>query len=96
MSRVEPAPWTVIRWLPVSFQEADLDKLSLPSDSRLAYDMGRNPVVLFPNHGIGRIFSAHELPESALTQRAGRHQPGKLIDVRRTEVQWSVGRKILT
>ncbi|HEY3857739.1 MAG TPA: peptide chain release factor 3 [Verrucomicrobiae bacterium] len=55
-SRVEPSPWTVIRWLPVSFQESDLDALSLPSDSRLAYDMGRNPVVLFPNQWAAEYF----------------------------------------
>jgi peptide chain release factor 3 len=48
-SRLEMAPWTVVRWLPAEIQEADLDALSLPSGSRLAYDMGRNPVVLFPN-----------------------------------------------
>jgi peptide chain release factor 3 len=48
-SRLEAAPWTVLRWLPLEFQEADLEALSLPTGSRLAYDMGRNPVMLFAN-----------------------------------------------
>jgi len=29
--------------------EEVLDSLSLPTGSRLAYDTGKNPVVLFPN-----------------------------------------------
>ena len=48
-SRLESAPWTIVRWLPCHLNEQDLDALSLPTGSRLAYDMGRNPVVLFPN-----------------------------------------------
>jgi peptide chain release factor 3 len=48
-SRLEMAPWKVVRWLPLNFQEADLDGLSLPSGSSVAYDMGRNPVILFAN-----------------------------------------------
>jgi peptide chain release factor 3 len=55
-SRLEPAPWAVVRWLPAEFQESDLDALSLPSGSRLAYDMGRNPVVLFPNQWAADYF----------------------------------------
>jgi peptide subunit release factor RF-3 len=50
------APWTVVRWLPLEFQETDLDALSLPSGSRLAYDMGRNPVILFPNEWAAEYF----------------------------------------
>ena len=48
-SRLETAPWTVMRWLPPGLKEADLDALTLPTGARLAYDMGRNPVVLFAN-----------------------------------------------
>ena len=48
-SRLEAAPWTVMRWLPLEFGEADLDTLSLPTGARLAYDMGRNPALLFAN-----------------------------------------------
>ena len=48
-SRLEAAPWTVLRWLPLEFGERELEALSLPTGSRLAYDMGRNPVVLFVN-----------------------------------------------
>jgi peptide chain release factor 3 len=38
-----------VRWVPAELKEDDLDALSLPSGSRLAYDVGKNPVVLFPN-----------------------------------------------
>jgi peptide chain release factor 3 len=48
-SRLEAAPWTVMRWLPREFGEAELDSLSLPTGSRLGYDMARNPVALFAN-----------------------------------------------
>jgi peptide chain release factor 3 len=48
-SRLEAAPWTVVRWFPTDITEEVLDSLSLPTGSRLAYDTGKNPVVLFPN-----------------------------------------------
>jgi peptide chain release factor 3 len=49
VSRLEATPWTVVRWLPVDMKEDDLDALSLPTGCRVAYDVGKNPVVLFPN-----------------------------------------------
>ena len=48
-SRLESAPFAVVRWLPLGLTEEELDALSLPTGSRLAYDMGRNPVILFAN-----------------------------------------------
>jgi peptide chain release factor 3 len=48
-SRLESAPWTVVRWLPPGLKEPDLDALSLPTGSRIAHDMSRSPVVLFPS-----------------------------------------------
>jgi peptide chain release factor 3 len=56
-SRLESAPWTVVRWLPVGITEEALDALSLPSGAKLAYDLGRNPVVLFPNEWAANYFS---------------------------------------
>ena len=55
-SRLESAPWTVVRWLPAGIREDDLDTLSLPTGARLAYDVGRNPVVLFPNEWSANYF----------------------------------------
>ena len=55
-SRLESAPWTVVRWLPADIREDDLDGLSLPSGARLAYDVGRNPVVLFENEWSANYF----------------------------------------
>ena len=37
-------------------KEDDLDSLSLPSGSRLAYDGGRNPIVLFENEWSANYF----------------------------------------
>ena len=48
-SRLEAAPWTVVRWLPREFKDPELDALSLPTGSRIAFDMGHNPVILFAN-----------------------------------------------
>jgi len=56
-SRLESAPWTVVRWLPTDINEERLDQLSLPTGARLAYDMGKNPVVLFQNDWSANYFS---------------------------------------
>jgi peptide chain release factor 3 len=56
-SRLEAAPWTVVRWLSAGLTEADLDAISLPTGARLAYDMGRNPVVLFANDWSANYFT---------------------------------------
>src|SRR3984957_12513432 len=55
-SRLEATPWTVVRWLAAGLTEPDLDALSLPTDARLAYDMGRNPVILFANDWSANYF----------------------------------------
>ena len=55
-SRLEAAPWNVVRWLPAEITEADLDLLSLPSGARMAYDMGQNPVILFANEWSANYF----------------------------------------
>jgi len=55
-SRLEPAPWTVVRWLPPELKEPDLDTLSLPTGATIAYDLGRNPVALFPNDWSANYF----------------------------------------
>jgi peptide chain release factor 3 len=56
-SRLESAPWTVVRWLPADLKETDLDALSLPTGARLAYDVGNNPVVLFSNEWSANYFA---------------------------------------
>jgi peptide chain release factor 3 len=68
VSRLEAAPWTVVRWLPVDMKEDDLDALSLPTGSRLAYDIGKNAVVLFPNEWAVEYFTKtnERVPLSAL------------------------------
>ena len=74
VSRLEAAPWTVVRWLPVDMKEDDLDALSLPTGARLAYDMGKNPVVLFPNEWSADYFTKtnERVPLSALPVQTAR------------------------
>src|SRR5262249_37293454 len=55
-SRLEATPWSVVRWLPADMKEDELDALSLPTGARLAYDIGKNPVVLFPNEWSANYF----------------------------------------
>jgi peptide chain release factor 3 len=55
-SRLEQAPWNVVRWLP-GLTEPDLDALSLPTGSRLAFDIKQNPVILFPNEWSANYFA---------------------------------------
>ena len=73
-SRLESAPWTVVRWLPRELNESDLDGLSLPSGSRIAYDMGRNAVVLFPNEWAAGYFAQTnpKVPLSSLPVQTAR------------------------
>ena len=56
-SRLESAPWSVVRWLPTDITEEQLDALSLPTGAKIAYDMGRNAVVLFQNDWSANYFS---------------------------------------
>jgi hypothetical protein len=42
--------------LPEGFPEEDLDGLSLPTGSRIAYDLGNNPVVLFSSQWAADYF----------------------------------------
>jgi len=55
-SRLETAPWQVIRWLPPEMLEAELDVLQLPTGSKLAYDSDNKPVALFPNEWSANYF----------------------------------------
>jgi len=55
-SRLESAPFSVVRWLPEGITEEELDALSLPTGSRLAYDIGNNPVILFANEWAADYF----------------------------------------
>ena len=55
-SRLEQAPWSVVRWLPPGINELELDALSLPTGSRLAFDIDRNPVILFTNDWSANYF----------------------------------------
>jgi peptide chain release factor 3 len=66
--RLESAPWTVVRWLPTDIKEDDLDTLSLPTGARLAYDVGKNPVVLFQTEWSANYFgdTNRNCPLSAL------------------------------
>src|SRR5438477_3451031 len=57
VSRLESAPWTVVRWLPTDMQEDDLDAMVLPTGARIAYDIGKNPVILFENEWSADYFS---------------------------------------
>ena len=73
-SRLEGAPWTVVRWLPAHLREEDLDSLQLPTGSKLAYDTDQNPVVLFANDWSANYFHQTNakvpltnLPPSSLT-----------------------------
>jgi peptide chain release factor 3 len=55
-SRLEAAPWNVVRWLPPDITEEALDGLTLPSGAKLAYDIGKNPVILFANEWSANYF----------------------------------------
>jgi peptide chain release factor 3 len=74
VSRLESAPWTVVRWLPTDMTEEELDALSLPTGAKLAYDIGKNPVVLFQNEWSANYFGEtnRNTPLSALPAQTAR------------------------
>jgi peptide chain release factor 3 len=71
-SRLEPATWSVVRWLPAGFTEPDLDALALPTGARVAYDMGGNPVALFPNEWSANYFAQTNPKVTLSSQPVGR------------------------
>jgi len=70
-SRLESAPWTVVRWLPIGMKEDELDAISLPTGARIAYDANRNSVVLFVSEWSANYFpqTNPRVPLSALPVR---------------------------
>ena len=73
-SRLEAAPWHVVRWLPITIKEEELDGLSLPTGARIAYDIGKNPVILFQNEWSANYFGETNkgFPLSALPIQTAR------------------------
>ncbi len=55
-SRLEQSAWTVIRWLPSDMKEEDLERLSLPTGARIAFDNQNKPVVLFTTEWSANYF----------------------------------------
>ena len=59
-SRLEAAPWTVVRWLPPELKEEELDNLQLPTGSRLAFDSDQNPVRFVRQRMVAELFQPDE------------------------------------
>ncbi|HZV33616.1 MAG TPA: peptide chain release factor 3 [Verrucomicrobiae bacterium] len=55
-SRLEAAPWTVVRWLPPDMKEDELDAMQLPTGAKIAFDSDQKPVVLFTNDWSANYF----------------------------------------
>jgi peptide chain release factor 3 len=81
-SRLEVAPWTVVRWLPPGFTESDLDALSLPTGAHIAFDMGQQPVVLFANEWSANYFlqTNPRVPLSALPPESRVQEAAPLLN----------------
>ena len=47
----------ILRATHAVLDQEDLDAISLPTGARLAYDIGKNPVVLFQNEWSANYFS---------------------------------------
>jgi peptide chain release factor 3 len=56
-SRLEAAPWTVVRWLPPDMKEDELDAMQLPTGAKVAFDSDQKPVVLFSNEWSANYFT---------------------------------------
>ncbi len=56
-TRLEPAPWTVIRWLPRTTKPEETDALSLPAGARVAFDADENLCLLFTSEWSANYFA---------------------------------------
>jgi ABC-type multidrug transport system fused ATPase/permease subunit len=67
VSRLEAAPWTVVRWLPADMKEDDLDALSLPTGARSPTTSAKIPSCC-SQRMVGELFWRDEqrVPLSAL------------------------------
>ena len=57
VSRLETAPWTVVRWLPPEMKEEELDAIQLPTGAKIAFDSDQKPVALFTNDWSANYFA---------------------------------------
>jgi peptide chain release factor 3 len=65
-SRLESAPWEIVRWVPPTVTPETLAALTLPSDVRLATDALRQNVLLFPSSWALKYFESRN-PDVQLT-----------------------------
>jgi len=56
-ARREPAPFQVVRWLPVGTTPEELETSSLPTGARFAHDIDQNAVALFPTEWAMNYFA---------------------------------------
>ncbi|HOB73418.1 MAG TPA: peptide chain release factor 3 [Phycisphaerae bacterium] len=66
-TRLEPAPWTVLRWVSPEVSGNQLRELILPGGVKLARDASDNAVLLFPNDWTLRYFASKH-PEIPLQE----------------------------
>ena len=72
-TRREAAPFQAVRWLAAGTTPDELDALSLPTGSRLAFDGDQNPVALFPTEWSMNYFAQNnpKFPLSPLAPKKG-------------------------
>ena len=68
-ARREPAPFQVVRWLPVGTTPEELETYSLPTGARFAHDIDQNAVALFPTEWAMNYFAQNH-PKLALSPLA--------------------------
>ena len=56
-SRLESAPWTVVRWLPPGLTESRPGRPRAAHGTRVAFDVAGHAVVLFPNEWSANYFT---------------------------------------
>ncbi len=55
-SRLESAPWTLVKWLAAGVRSEEIENFKLPTGSRLASDSANQPALLFPNEWSAKYF----------------------------------------
>ena len=66
VSRLEAAPWTVVRWLPADMKEDDLDALSLPTGCACRLRRGQKSRRAVPQRMVRRIFHQNQRARAAV------------------------------
>ena len=77
-SRLETAPWEILKWLGSDISAEELNALKLPTGCRIALDANEQPVVLFPSSWMLEYFKKQN-PNTPVFDLSAESKPVPLL-----------------